>query len=884
MKVNSVDEMKARTPELKLLKSGFADLVMTREETEIARLIEVCAERGILNEPVPCEGRADHFELSFKAGGRVYTLCFGCDPDRAKFPRAERASRAARFVDDLLQRINAKYNCYVVAAGDIAEPEAKLIRSRVIGNGRYEVELKGQGDAGGSQAEFTTFYELEVMVIIAIGRAYHRTNECVVMEVNADDTVVRCEYGSTDKRKVTDSALTVDKAGGAKSVEEANRIFKVIREMTTKQTVLDTLAHEKTGEVHKFLDDFYAKEKAAHPNDPIRSVGQVEIRPTSIFVDAIREKTFTYTVKGEDAGVYDLRVTWDKTTDRFTKDTALYIVAEKTEDGQVRFGGLTYQGIRKDAQGNEQERLPFEDNKGERLVPVYRYDAQDGTFKKDKWVLLPPAGAVTAAATSYKGLTEWAVRPDGFSDALKAGPLRGVDLASAYFLSTDTECVKTGQEGADKRFLSVDCGTCAYTGKRMWRGDLSAKEEYFIPEGTCTFQQGYITTELANEDNKRTCDFCTATFYATPAVYEDYRTKESAYRLLDGACKCYACKVGAVVEHPLGSGARCRLTEKVYNTDETVSGELYVWLDDKKQTVRSIAEGGNAYTCSHCGKLIYHPHGAKPPKKCRYCEGYLSEHCDMEAMNDPNLQTIDDHYHCNGCKTAAGMRIYDDVYKMDEETRGKIPDKAADPTRLFRCTTCGKLILKPPAGNKTFPACGCDGCERARTNNQRVPFVGAKCWGKEEKNEYLGVKLCGDCKTAIRENKGEMEAMKAQLERHQADVKRYEEAQRKLIEEHKALREKWPETVWREIHKFLPYLSFTDRCRVLRARRTKKNYGAVLEFDSKQLDNVAIREEQSTQQYYAKFSFRVKDEKGKPGRPYSFLYDNGRVTLEEVGE
>lgn len=755
---------------------------ITQEEREIAAMVDAALQQNIILD-ASCLG-ADSCYYRFTLGKsdkkEEYIVCFGCDPDRGRYPRAERALRASRFVDRLLKVVNEVYNCYVSVPNQILPPEASDVRRRLFG-GRNGI-LLGEGETvGGDAAEDSAYcmsYELEMVIILAMGNKYERINECVTVELDKQNNA-KYTYGSiTDKTVSVDMPLTDEQK--KESISAANRIRSIMQRAGEKKKILAALSASKESRLRRFMDSL--DENDTH------YIGQVDIHPCFVFVDAIPERTFLYPVNGV-KGL--LRVTWNKTPHEFSS-ASLYIRTAR-EEGQLRFHGLTHSP--KGGAGEELHAL----DKDEFLVPVYRYDAKrKGIFP----VGLSPVVQNGENTPVYKGLSDWGVLVDGISDALLSGDANKTAQGYYYYRS---ETVMVG----DKRYLKEDVAPCGYTGNPMWRGNLSGIEVSYL-DASGEFAKGRIDRTLICEKNRHTCEYCgkNFTFYADAERYERYR-RSKKYLLWDGNCKCPQCREGVVVKK--------RKLITAYDPNESATKQVYAMWNERENAPVSIEQGGNVYRCAQSGNFVYYDADSTATQyvPCETCGRFLSLKSNLLLQKDINKRQINGKTYCKAC--LENMILYKDVY-LPGGQKGVLVDAKESPAGLVTCK-CGKLLYKQADG---FPRCECAGwCVDGQGMAKKV-YLCNTCWSKREHSDFLNKRLCDDCAEYERNNYSVLrreQALASQTAAETVDIRR----QMKALEERCwELRQNWAQTVWEQMDRYLPYLGFSDALYISRIRKKRR--------------------------------------------------------------
>ena len=770
------------------LKSGIVAALgavsMTAEEREIATLIDAALQQEILAK-AERYGSTPYFEFTLRASEKKFTVCFGCDPDRAQYPRAERALRASRFVDGLLNIVNTAYNCYAAVPQQIKPPARTNVRDRIFGSDSDIVLGEGKAQSRDAQdaVKYRTAYELEMVVVVAFGNKYERINECVTVELDAQDNATYT-YGSITQKTISRN-MPLSEAQKADSIRDANHIRAKVQSEGEKKKILEALALEDS-RFRRFMDSLADSDS--------KFIGQVDIYPCFVFVDAIPERTFLYDVtEGGQTAKELLRITWNKAPRKFS-GAPLYIHTAKSGE-EIRFDGLTHDSRGGTLDGKE---LPTFDP-ADRLILVYGYDARSRSMVPGGLSLLPD----DLDQPSYKGMTDWGVPVDGVSADLVGA--NGVKEAQGYrYYRSETVVV----EG--KRYLKEDVGTCAYTGKPTWKGALTAFDVDFLNEKG-EFVKGRIDRSLVHDKNKRACEYCRKdfTFFAEDDRYAVYR-KSKKYLLWDGTCKCPKCKEGSVITE--GSRTKRKLI-KALDPMEAETRQVYALWDVDKDAPVPIYPDGNVYRCAHSGKYIYYGNdkpGVKQYEACPTCGQTLSVKSYKE-LEKANMRQINGKLYCGACLKGRGRKLYEDVY-LPNGQKGVLVDLIKDPVSLVTCE-CGKLLYKQAPG---FPECECEGCTGE-------VYLCTTCWSKRPRSKFLHDKrLCDACAAYERNHAG---LLKEEQER---EAKAREEAvairgRRQEEERHyKTVADDWVQTVWEEMDKYLPHLSFADALYVRRAHKKWK--------------------------------------------------------------
>ncbi len=824
------------------------------EECQIAELTCALAAFSATAEPgnapireLSQEGNVFSTTFGEREGGRSYRFYFGETAEAD----AERALRASEYVSDLLTVVGRGYSCFVVPT-EVSAPDPSVLLNRLGLRDRFAARLAEERDS--EEDHYGRYYEIDVVVSVSAGKHYKRFHE--VLSVTKTDREIEYGYKKNEGPTVGSEAEKARLQGNGERLsailgrgsEDAKEILDILDGKNEsygsfndqRRKMLQALADSKDSELGRFLQELESD-----------AVGQVDISPVSLFVGAVREKTFLYELTekrtvaseaGDPVRSAILAVTWNRSAEEFHRAN-LYIAVNA--DGS--FAGLTHARSFTDAVGGVHERELFGRNDG--LIMVNRLQ---GSAVKQELTLRIPEGA----PTPYKGVTKSAVALSDVSPSI-SGVARG-DL----FLPEDTEQVGGGV------YLKRDVGDCEVSGGRVWRGDL---------QGILLTREGRDLAKALVDRNRLGrlssgyCSHCREGYYAPSAKeLEKYRDR---FALLSGGYYCDRCRKDAVTESgPAHARVYTKLVRDLRQSAHNVEGADFV-KTDANGTPLPLERGGNVFICCHCNRPILH-RNAGDAAHCSICEALLCRLC-AENENEKARETVFGNKNtrigrvCRACKVelrpGESMRI-GKYWLMRVREKGEYSFNSrlvgAEADRIdcvFHCAVCSVPIYYNAAAEKDYKRCGC--CGR---------LIGDKCYREKlETHPVLGVKLCPDC---AKSTKDPAHARGLEL---LAEQKRRAENERILLESaNNALRDGWRSTVIKGIERYLPHLSPRDR-RFVKAILKKGDGKQEILVDVHDAVSVGKRK------YAVRFDLSVHLPNGK-ARYYSFYDCSGKITLEGI--
>ncbi len=804
----------------------------TPDEREIVDMIIAALDQGILsNASRALNERYFVFIFSDEYKGRrgEYEVCFLLNPDKKAHPRAERAIKASDFVERLTTVIKLEYNCFIVPSAVEVLPQ-NVIKSRFFPTQQVEVTLSGEIDGGSRSAvPDNSLFELEVDIIANRNQKCKIINDTIVARmttVNGKSTL-SFEHAMIDHR-ATDNKLIISDNDIKLSVQQANKLFKLIngddmpeeRRSENKIKILEALQSSDRSEFSKYL---------RAPESGGENMGQIRIRPHSIFINAITQRTYQYKIT-EDGDSYYLNITWDKKSDEFDMNTPLYVVAKNG-----KFEGFTSQNI-----GGRLETY----RKGDRLVPYY-------SIKKGKSVcegitLIPQAGNAPYKSVNEIDLCLVTKASDGYKTFV-------------YYLKDDVTLIN------NEAYITEDCEKCAYDEDLYWKGDLTEESVSFVSKTGKTLKSGKVNKKYkADKAMARRCAYCGNTYIADNKRYQDYSDN---HRLIDGTIYCDNCKKDKIVTV---SGKRRLLIDDVTHSQSRSSGKLYAIVDSTKKLI-SPAAGGNTFTCGDCKKTIWYVQGQDYVCDCcgtRLCYSCKFSSKGNKVVYDPARQ--EKVFTCNSCPDPGdatalvnGMPIKKIVYPVlseDGKEKKNILDDAKSPQYIYHCGICREEVFYNP-NNPKHRECEC--CGR---------YIDPKCFMLLKPTPHINKKLCLDCQRKL--SGGDY---LTSLDKYRSEIKALTDQREYIQRIETELKNGWSRRVLGDINRYLPYLGFFDRVRIKKLIKGKKTADAIADALSRGKDiRVSISQVAvySESEYYVHFAIWVGT------TSYSFVNESDKIITE----
>lgn len=824
------------------------------EECQIAELTCALAAFSATAEPENAPIRelsqdGNVFGITFgeRHGGRSYRFYFGETAEAD----AERALRASEYVSELLTVVGRGYSCFVVPT-EVSAPEPSVLLNRLGLRDRFTARLTEERES--EEDHYGRYYELDVVVSVSAGKHYQRFHE--VLSVTKTDREIEYSYKKKEGPTVGSEAERARLQGNGEQLsailgqgcEDAAEILDILDGKNEsygsfndqRRRMLQTLADAKDSELGKFLQELESD-----------AVGQVDISPVSLFVGAVREKTFVYELTekrtvtseaGDPVRSATLAVTWNRAAEEFHRAN-LYIAVHS--DGS--FAGLTHARGFTDAAGTARERDLLSRN--DELILMNRLQ---GSAVKQELTLRIPEGA----ALPYKGVSRRAVALSDVSPSV-SGVARG-----ELFLPDDTERLEDGV------YLKSDVGTCKVTERRVWRGDL---QKVLLTREGGDLLETEVDRNHIGRLSRGYCSHCGVGYYA-PSAKELTQYRER-FALLSGGCYCDRCRKDTVTETgPAHARGYVKLVKDLRLSSRNVFGADFV-KTDANGTPLPLERGGNVFVCCHCNHVILHSN-AGAAAHCDICDALLCRLC-ADNENEKKRETVYGIKNerlgrvCRACNAELRpgegkpigkywlMRVLEKgEYSFNSRLVG-VKDGITD--CVFHCAVCQSPIYYNAAAEQDYKRCGC--CGR---------LIGDKCYQEKlEKHPLLGVKLCPDCGKSI-EDPAHAKGLELLANQYQKN-----ENERILLESaNSALRDGWRSAVVKDIERYLPHLSPRDR------RFVK---GVLKKGDGKREILVDVHDAVRTgkRSYAVRFDLSVHHP-GGGARYYSFYDCSGKITLEGI--
>ncbi len=812
---------------------------LSASESQIAELIDAAYQYGIVEWAWALDSA--HYEIKI-VDTDPYVVSFGRDPDRRKYD-AERAQRASALVEALTGKIGAEYNCFIVPTDDVCEPPtAEQIRKRLF-SGNVTVGNPREGKSVGFGSTSSAVYELEVTVIAAIGDKYLRVNDSVL--VNRKGDKIEYEYRHLTRHSsenIKEHRFDVEKS--RRTVTELLKPLCSPRANEEKKRILSVISAAKDSVLNQRLRELELTEK------DFGSVGQISLSPCAVYVDMIPEKNYSYEITaGKSSG--RLLLKWGKRSADF-EQTPLYPVL--ASDGSGRLVGLSDKG----------EGEPISD--GDKLVfvsHVESFDLNAGKVSLTEWLSILPKPHENVA-DSYKGVRSYAVLVDEISPHLnkalgKRYGEKGGEIIRLYPRS-DAVLAK-----GKKLRLGADFDICPLSddSTKEWIGGFTMEQLPYLDKKTTTLRRGYISQSRASSGYLHHCDWCNSFYYSRDDASKNYRRK---HLLLDKSCGCESCFAMRGVVNLGGSKHPVELVRGVKCNDKLgTSGSLFV---NKRQNgeLLPLDEGGNAFSCCHCGDMIY-VEDASTVKKCYTCARPICADCYRLASSMPEYRLLDGGWFCKACGAQSnicgtGKTVYRGVYNSAENSTGNIVDFAdgAKATKLFFCAECDYKNAKLVYDKDAFP---CDVCGRLISSvHKNSPTL--------KSSLLAGKKICYGCRDE------ETIRAKAQIQSCVDERKALENQLSDLERETVDFMVSLQKDVRRNVLKYVPYMNFIDRIKIL---SEYKRLGDKF-VDGGKESCFTVRAEHPAGKGFGNTAKIVIEMKS--GRKYLYYYVDGRITFEEV--
>ena len=587
-------------PKLEKFEQWFGKLNnLTDEEKEIGKLSAAAYKNGIIKD---ADSRDEGY-CTFDFGNRKkYEVRFGANPNRSKHPNAERAIRASEFVSELLRIIDTSYNCFVVPALNISAPNTAEVGKRIFGDSLHEITLSDKSKTG----NYTSNYELDVIISMLVGKNVKRIIDTLSVKVLHENNNITISY---EHKHHSGTRKPVDRSEYQKDIlSSADR--KDLEYLLNHITGDNGAADSNENKI-KILDaliassdsNFYKSISSCQDN----SVGQVTVRPSSIFVDAVPEKTFTYQVsrkEGKDK-TYNLDFVWNKKSDALKYDTPLYIIED---EGKLQ--GLTFSPdyIRPDGKKVKCQEL----GPADRIVVGCK--VEDGKTVESTLTLLLPA-EFKSNVSNYKGIKDYAVKVSDVSEELvKSGVTK-----DAYYLHSETEIL------GDNRYLKADISECEYTKMRTWKANLVQSDYIDTIGNLAVIKNGRISADIP----EKSCNLCESKFRAFneygKLYFNQHKLDES---VLNGVkYYCDKCPTDEPIIRKAGSEERkYRLYKNIFSVDQTNQDIVCVDHYDVNATEHVL-------TCTSCGNkhVLYRSNSEAKYSVCGLCGRFLCNECYMSA-------------------------------------------------------------------------------------------------------------------------------------------------------------------------------------------------------------------------------------------------------------
>lgn len=544
---------------------------LSEAEKDIGLLLLEACENGIAKvsaEESFSEGNCRYFTFDMADGSGKYTLCFCSDPDRVRYPKAQRAIKASRLVRHLTQLLRQSYSCYIVPSSIAKVPEAQ-IKKRLFSD--TSIAIGKAVESHDANEEFRgREYEIDLSINIAIdsedGNFHEHRTLIDTVVVSFEDGEAKYEYRRmphlSDK-----SEKTLDANDG--DVEYAERIIKSVSYPAEKKKILLTLAQSEGSELAGFLKELQGGQWNA---------GLVSVRPIFLFIDAMKHATFAYPLV-IDGWEGNLLLTWGG-GEKFA-DSPLYMRL----DGNGGFVGLTFE--------------PAEDR------PEY----------KSSYSLIPALTSDKAGNQHIRVLTvkdparnlplDSAVRLSGISGRRKLGITEGLaNPEQEWYLKSLAVEVDEGW------YLREDCERSDFDGELHWLGKLTYGEKFVSADrGDTEFKAhkgerpGDGMPDLVVKkfpSYRRHCNVCGSDYYANAAVYKLITEGDSGLFQIDGSNYCPFCNLGEA--------------KRLMRISDRLEGLLF------------DPDGKNSFVCTECRGEFYY-NDSKPRyarKKCGCCENVMN--------------------------------------------------------------------------------------------------------------------------------------------------------------------------------------------------------------------------------------------------------------------
>lgn len=747
---------------------GSAEL--QADESAVCRLLSAAIKKGnVITDAKVLDG--SHFSFTLKGEGRPYVLSIGRNPDRAKYPTAERALRGSEMVEDLLSLIRLECSCYVMPSGNITPPDTEKVKKALFGPGSdARVEYKNEVTSASARIQSNYSYELEVEIRVQIGDSFESMVDYLGCDVSGGNVTYtykpfECsgffKEGEDLESRSFDPTEAEEQISVIRTVIEGGEDTVGISRRRNENTgaMLSAFALSADSEFSKFLVRVSEKENV--------SVGQITVTPCSVIIGAMTEKLFEYSVSIGGAKPVSFKLAWNQSGALFNEKTPFYML---TEDSELI--GFTYEKEYV-KNGAKALRTPYG---GELLVAAHAIE---------KGVSYPAHLALAAPEVGYKdifykGVKNYAVMLDG---RLGKGIDPGVYYSVKYTALTD-----------GGRYPAEELGECAATRSGHWKGALE-KLTYvaYGPMNKMELRSGLIYTQALD---KCVCDICAGTYYADKKMLVTYK---NAHKLISGENFCDKC-----TDLLQKNGSTYKKLAVRENASDKL-GWIYALVDGKEECVHPDV-GGNVYSCCNCDRKIYY---AGEADSCPTCGELICNSCLGGGEIARNKIYNSPLRYCQSCKPVAG---FGKPITRSEVNKGKrtykvlspkgkdatVLDAAFAPETVFHCAVCQAPTLFNGSEND-YARCKC--CNRLLHKDcvsklTRDPFGNLLCPG-------CAARMDGEYENAVSEMLTKIERVKAKRVKIETDEK--------------AVLDNFLESVKQHIGNYLPFLPLRARLRISKA-------------------------------------------------------------------
>ncbi len=653
-------------------------------------------------------------------------------------PYAERAIRASRFVTRLMDKIKRDYSCYFVYLENDFYPSESILKDKL--NASRSLKITGI-DAPKEEEASSDCFVSSYEIEVEIVATIGETYERMVDFLSVDQNTVYTYKHSISPKVLTKNLAPNEMINAQKRAKEILNLA-LYGQFPGKRK--DENVRKKN--IQQMLNTLAEAENSRfrgfldRVSDIDAKVGQISVKPCSILIDAIEEKKFVYRVScGNNTG--DLSVIWRSGMEEFEENTQLYL--HITPKGE--FVGL------------KNTKSPHPINNFNFLVLAHKATLQD-----DEIIISPDRWTLNEAYNQY--ITNYAV------------PVERDGIITYFF---EKYAVKTD----GKWRLKLDCKKCELTDDFHYCKDLS--QEYYLKDGEIKF--GAVYTAGAQSF---TCETCLKTIYY---LGDEHLAYYQSHTLLDGKHYCSECT------------DTIRFGNLIYKKTDGVAngkkiGTVYALVDGNDFV--PIADGGNVFVCSNCGKTVLYDKKTES-NCCDICHSHICSNCAANADSDHirkkvlNTGTLS----CGYCASGALLwheseNKYTELYKVEDENGQEqfVLDNTLYPELIFHCVECGKPRYYDKRNSEKHKKCS--SCGR---------IVCSCCTDKCLTDIGLGLTYCSDCASLLDE--------KYKAERNTAEdifqnAKKYEiRINHSKVKANNELKGHF----LKNINKYLPYLSMADR-------------------------------------------------------------------------